>query len=82
MAGVISNAPSLASILMRILTLVLSAVGIIAILALVISGLMYMLAAGDAGRIVEAKKYMLASVIGASIALAALIIVRQIGSFL
>ena len=77
-AGVISDAPSFASVLTKTLTFVLSTVGIIAILALVISGLMYMLAAGDSGRIAEAKKCALASIIGASIALAALIIVRQI----
>ncbi|MBP7811768.1 MAG: hypothetical protein KA054_02910 [Candidatus Moranbacteria bacterium] len=82
MAGVISDAPSFASVLMKILTFVLSTVGIVAILALVISGLMYMLSAGDMNEIATAKKYTFASVIGVSIALAALIIVRQISSLL
>ncbi len=77
-AGVISDAPNFASILMKILTFVLSVVGIVAILALVISGLMYMTAAGDTSQISTAKKYTAMSVIGASIALAALIIVKQI----
>ena len=77
-AGVISDAPSFASILMKILTFILSTVGIIAILALVVSGLMYMSAAGDASGVATAKKYALASVIGMSVALAALIIVKQI----
>ncbi len=61
-----------------ILTFILSTVGIIAILALVVSGLMYMSAAGDASGVATAKKYALASVIGMSVALAALIIVKQI----
>ena len=77
-AGVISDAPSLASILMKILTFVLSAAGIIAILALVVSGLMYMSAAGDASGVATAKKCALASGVGMSVVLAALIIVKQI----
>lgn len=77
-AGVISDAPSFASVLMKILTFILSAVGIIAILALVISGLMYMLAGGDTDETATAKKYTLASITGLSIALASLIIVKQI----
>lgn len=81
-SGVISDAPSLASVLMKMLTFVLSTVGIIAILALVVSGLMYMLALGDTGRMATAKKYAFASVIGMSISLAALIIVKQVIRFL
>ncbi len=81
-AGVISDAPSFALILVKILTFLLSTIGIVAILALVISGLMYITAAGDTTQITTAKKYTVTSVIGASIALAALIIVKQIASLL
>lgn len=82
LAGVISDAPSFASVLMKILTFLLSLVGIVAILAIVISGLMYMLAAGDVSQIARAKKQTLMSVIGMSLALAALILVRQISRLL
>lgn len=81
-AGVISDAPSFSSILVKILTFILSVVGIVAILALVISGFMYMIAAGDTAQVSTAKKYTAMSVIGASIALAALIIVKQIARLL
>ncbi|MBP6889848.1 MAG: hypothetical protein KBC19_04710 [Candidatus Moranbacteria bacterium] len=81
-AGVISDAPSFASVLMKILTFILSTVGIIAILALVVSGLMYMFAAGDTSQIATAKKYTRASIIGISIAFAALIIIKQVSRLL
>ncbi len=81
-AGVISDAPSLASILVKILTFILSTVGIIATLSLVVSGLMYMVAAGDTSQVTVAKKYAVTSVTGLSIALAALIIVKQVNRLL
>lgn len=77
-AGVIADAPSFTEVLMNILTFALSLVGIVAILALGMAGGMYLLAAGDASRVETAKKYVIASVFGIVIALAALIIVRQV----
>lgn len=78
-AGVISDAPSLAEVLLNVLDFVLSIVGIVAILSLALSGVLYLTAGSDTSRAEQAKRYAGASVIGLLIALGALIIVRQIG---
>lgn len=78
-AGVISDAPSFADVLLNILDFVLSIVGIVAILSLALSGVLYLTAGSDTSRAEQAKRYAGASVIGLLIALGALIIVRQIG---
>lgn len=81
-AGVISDAPSFSRVLLNILNFLLSVVGIVAILAIAIAGMMYLVSGGDPARAQTAKKYAWASVIGLMIALGALIIVRQISRFL
>ena len=81
-AGVISDAPSLADVLLNVLDFVLSIVGIIAILSLALSGMLYLTSGGDASQAEKAKRYAGASVIGLLIALGALIIVRQIGKLI
>ena len=81
-AGVISDAPSLADVLLNVLDFVLSIVGIIAILSLALSGVLYIASGGDASQAEKAKRYAGASVIGLLIALGALIIVRQIGKLI
>lgn len=78
-AGVISDAPSLAEVLLNVLDFILSIVGIVAILSLALSGITYLMAGGDPSRAKTAKRYATASIIGLLIALGALIIVRQIG---
>ncbi len=81
-AGVISDAPSLAGVLLNVLDFVLSIVGIVAILSLALSGITYLAAGSDSSRAKTAKQYVTASVIGLLIALGALIIVRQIGKLI
>lgn len=81
-AGVISNAPSLAEVLLNVLDFVLSIIGIIAILSLALSGALYLTTGSDTSRAEQAKRYAGASVIGLLIALGALIIVRQIGKLI
>lgn len=81
-AGVISEAPSIATLLTRVLTFVLSIVGIVAILALGIAGVRYMLSVGNQGSIEIAKKHTSQVIIGIVIALSALIIVRQVAALL
>lgn len=81
-AGVISDAPNLTHVFLNVLNFLLSIVGIIAILSMVVSGMMYLFSAGDASKAEQAKKYVWSSVIGLSVALGALIIVRQIAQII
>lgn len=55
-AGVISNAPGVANIGIKILFFLLSVFGIIAIIMLVVYSAMYFLSFGDEGKIAKAKK--------------------------
>lgn len=64
------------------LTLLLSIVGIIAIISLVIGGIMYMTAYGDEKRVETGKKIVTYSIIGIAIALGSLVIVKQIAGLL
>lgn len=80
-AGVISDAPSVASILQNILSFLLSIIGVLAIIAIVISGLLYLTAAGNPKQIEVAKKLLFYSIIGIIVAFGALVIVSQVGEF-
>lgn len=72
------EALTIKEIVMNTLAFLLSIFGIIAIVSLVVSGAMYIFAAGDSSRAEKAKNAMLASIAGIIIASAALILVRQI----
>lgn len=80
-AGVISDAPSVASILQNVLNFLLSIIGVLAIIAVVISGLLYLTAAGNPKQIESAKKLLFYAIIGIVVALGSLVIVSQIGEF-
>ena len=80
-AGVIDNAPTLATALLRTLTFLLEIFGILAILALVISGILYFTAGGNTARLELAKKSFLFVVIGIVIGLGALVLVRAVAKF-
>ena len=75
------EAPSLAVIWRNVLNFLLGIVGITAVIMLVIGGLMYLLAAGNEDRIDKGKKIVTYSIIGIMVALAAMVIVRQIAAF-
>lgn len=81
-AGVIDDAIPISEVAGNILDFLLSAFGILAILALVAAGLMYFLSAGDTERAAQAKRAVMYAGVGVAVALGALVIVRQIGSFL
>lgn len=81
-AGVISDAPTLAQGGLNIFNFLLSIAGVIVIISLVVSGIMYFLAGGDEKRISQAKKATLNSIIGAVIILGAKIIIITIGNFI
>jgi hypothetical protein len=81
MPSEVSSAPSIVSILTNTLNFLLAIVGVLAIIMLVIGGIMYLLAGGDQKRIDAGKNIVIFSIIGLTVALAALIIVRQIANF-
>ncbi|HBP00721.1 MAG: hypothetical protein UY41_C0045G0007 [Candidatus Moranbacteria bacterium GW2011_GWE1_49_15] len=81
-AGIISDAPRVSTILASILNFLLSIVGVLAIIALVISGIMYVTSAGDERRMTVAKKSAVYSVVGIAVALGALVIVKNISSII
>lgn len=80
-AGSISDATPIATILQNVLDFLLSIVGLVAIIALVIAGILYLTANGDTKRISVAKKAFGFAIIGIVIALGSLIVVSQIGEF-
>ena len=80
-AGVIENAPTLSTVLLRVLDFLLSVLGVVAIIGLVIVGLMYLGAAGNDKRLQVAKKSFLLGIIGIVVALGSLIVIKQIAVF-
>ena len=80
-AGSITNAPTASYILANVLQFLLSIVGILGIIGLVVSGVLYVSASGDGRRIALAKRSALASVTGIIIALGALVLTGQLAAF-
>jgi len=72
---------TLAEIALNTLNFLLSIVGVLAIIMLVWGGIMYLTAAGDEKRIDTAKRIVTWAIIGIAVALAALVITRQIAAF-
>jgi len=77
----VSGSIGIAQIAVNVLNFLLGIVGTIAIIMLVLAGMMYLTSAGSESRIETAKKMTTWSVVGIAIALAALIIVRQVANF-
>jgi hypothetical protein len=80
-AGVISDATPLSEILLNVLQFLLSVVGIVAIIAIVITGIRYLFAS-DTNQATSVKRSFTAIVIGLVLVMGAIIIVWQIGKFL
>lgn len=74
-------APSIKDIALNTLNFLLGVVGTITIIMLVVGGIMYLTSAGDENKIDTAKKIVKWSIVGIAVALAALVIVRQIAKF-
>ncbi|TXH06508.1 MAG: hypothetical protein E6R05_01550 [Candidatus Moraniibacteriota bacterium] len=72
---------TLIEIASRVLSFLLTIIGILAIIMLVIGGIMYLTAAGNEDQIDRGKKIVKYSLIGITIALAALVLVRQLAAF-
>lgn len=81
-SGLVSDAPTLKSIAERILNLLLSIVGILAIIGLIIGGGFYMTSYGDEERMKKGKSIIVAAIIGITVAMAALVIVKQVAVLL
>lgn len=80
-AGVIEDATPIAEVLTNALSFLLSIAGILGILSLAVSGVLYMTAGGDERRSEMAKRAALFSVMGIATVLAALVIVTQVAKF-
>ena len=80
-AGVISDAPTFQQIGSNILYFLLSIVGIIVIIALLISGATYFFSAGNEMRMETAKKSVKYAILGIVIAMGGMIIVKLVGGF-
>lgn len=65
----------------NVLNFLLSVIGVIALVMLVVGAFMYLTAAGDESRIDTGKSIVKYAVIGIAVALAALVLVRQVASF-
>lgn len=80
-AGSISDATPITTILHNVMQFLLSIVGVLAIISLVVAGVLYLTAAGNTKQVDVAKKAVQFSIIGIVVALGALVIVSQLGSF-
>jgi cbb3-type cytochrome oxidase subunit 3 len=78
--GVIEDAIPLSQVLLNALRWLLSFFGMVALVALVLAGIWYMFSSGDETRSAQAKRMILFILIGLSVGLSALIIVRFLGS--
>lgn len=78
----ITNAPSLYTIAHNVLTFLLSVAGILAIIAMVIGGVMYLTSYGDEDQAKRAKAIVKYALIGIGSALAALVLVEQVGTLI
>lgn len=77
----VSEAPTIATIALNTLNFLLSVVGTISLIMLIVAAIMYLTAAGDEDRIDKGKKLFKYALIGITIALASLVIVKQIAGF-
>lgn len=77
----VESATPLRDILMNTLNFLLAIIGVLSMIMLVVGGIMYLLSGGDEKRIDTGKKIVVFSLIGLTVALAALILVRQIANF-
>lgn len=82
LAGVISDAPRIATVVINALQFLLSIFGACAIIGLVVAGILYLTASGNERQIEHAKAATKYSIIGIAVALGAMVIVGAIANFL
>lgn len=69
-------------IVKNIMNWILGIVGVMGVIGFAISGILYLTAAGDEGKIDTAKKAMTYSIIGVIVALVGLVVIKAVGSML
>ncbi len=74
------NGKGIVGILTSIMKWLLTLVGILAVIAFVIAGILYLTAAGDEGQIDRAKKTMTTAIIGVIVALLGLVVLNAVAS--
>lgn len=77
----VSESIRLATVLANVLSFLLGIVGVLAVIMLVVGGGMYLFSAGDEKRASVGKQIVTYSLIGITVAVAALVLVRQIALF-
>ena len=77
----VSGARSASDILLSVLNFLLGIVGILSIIMLVVGAGMFLTAAGSQDRITTGKKIVTYALLGVVMALASLVVVRQLASF-
>jgi hypothetical protein len=80
-AGVITDAPTFKEIGMNVLFFLLSVAGIIAIIALVVSGVMYFFSAGNEQKMQTAKQSVKYALLGVVLAMGGMILIKLVGGF-
>ena len=78
----VSSALTLQDVAIRVLNLLLSLLGIVAMISMIIGGMMYLTAAGNERRIENGKDIFKYSILGVVAALSAVVVISQINSLL
>lgn len=79
-AAVITDATPISQVLQNILSFLLSVFGIVGIIGMLVTGVLYLNASGDEKQMQFAKRAFYASLTGTVVALGALVIVTQVGN--
>lgn len=80
-AGVITEAPTISQVLGKLMVFLLSIVGVLGIIGLVISGILYFWAAGNPSRIRVAKAATMMSLVGIVLALGSMVLLTALQQF-
>ena len=81
-AGVIADAPNMSEAFLKAFSAILSIAGVIAIISIVLSGILYLTSNGNEKRLNIAKKALKNSIIGTIIVFGALIILMTLNYFI
>lgn len=77
----VNSALTLSQIALRVLNFLMSILGILALLMMVVGAMFYLTAAGDEKQVEKGKKIFQYSVLGVIIAMASMVVIRQISAF-
>lgn len=77
----LAAAMTLTQIARNVLNFLLAIIGILALIMMIISGIMYLTSAGNDARLKQAKGIFLSSLIGIAVAMAAMVLVSAVARF-